>query len=96
MDKAINNLALSVLRRFIEKTDLDFRNSPGRLKKYHVKSVHKRTLMTIFGSLTFERTFYTDKCTRLPYAYVWMDDFFGFEKYGRFDLYISSNIWTIL
>ena len=68
VDKATNNLALSVLRRFIEKTDMDFRNSPERLKKYHVKSVHNRTLVTVFGPLTFERTFYVDKYTMLPYA----------------------------
>ncbi|MDD4544157.1 MAG: hypothetical protein PHY13_10350, partial [Clostridia bacterium] len=28
VDNATNNLALSILRRFIEKTDLEFRNSP--------------------------------------------------------------------
>lgn len=90
VDNATNNLALSILRRFIEKTDLEFRNSPERIKKYHVKSTHKRTIMTVFGPLTFNKTFYTDKYSKRPYCYV--DDFFGFEKYGRFDIHVKSLV----
>ena len=88
VDNATNNLALSVIRKIIEDVDMSFRNNPERLKKYHVKSFHKRTLMTIFGPLTFSRTFYADKHTKQSYSYT--DDFFGFEKYGRFDMDVKS------
>lgn len=46
--------------------------------------------MTVFDPLTFNKTFYTDKCSSRPYCYV--DDFFGFEKYGRFDIHVKSLV----
>lgn len=90
VDIATNDLALNILKRFIEKIDLGFRKNPKRLETYHVKSAHQRTIMTIFGPLTFERTFYVDKYTKKSYAYV--DEFFGFEKYERFDLHVKSLV----
>lgn len=90
VDQATNDLALAILKRLIENADQAFRYSPSRLDKYHVKSTHQRTIMTIFGALTFKKTFFVNKYTKAPYAYV--DEFFGFQKYDRFDLNIKSLI----
>lgn len=90
VDIATNDLAVNIIKTFIEKTDQDFRDNPKRLETYHVKSKHQRTIMTIFGPLTFERTFYVNKRTKESYVYV--DDFFGFERYERFDLHVKSLV----
>ncbi len=89
-DHATNQLALNILRRLIETADQKFRDEPMRKQKYHIKAKHQRTITTIFGSLTFEKTFYENKFTKKPYVYV--DDFFGFEKYQRFDLFVKSLV----
>ena len=90
IDDSTINLALSDLKDYIEAIDMEYRNSIERLSKYHIKSHHERTVMTIFGPLTFKKTFYIDKQTKESYSYI--DDYFGFEKYARIDIHVKSLI----
>lgn len=55
---------------FLEKMDLNFRNSPGRTKSYYVKQTRSRTIITMYGEITYERTEYTSRLDNKPYIYV--------------------------
>lgn len=61
IDALSRNTSLYQMRVVIEQADLRFRNSPGRTDRYYVKQTRERTLMTLFGELTFKRTEYIDR-----------------------------------
>src|SRR5699024_2228980 len=55
-----------------------------RKDKFYInKSNVPRTLITIFGTITFNRTLYQDKITGEFYFYL--DDILGFEAYKNYD-----------
>lgn len=54
----------------IEKADHQFRCSPGRIAHYYVKQTRSRTIITIFGEITFKRTEYQHRDTKEPYCYI--------------------------
>ncbi len=54
----------------IEKADLLFRHSPDRIHRYYVKQTRPRTIITIFGEITFRRTEYVCRHTGKPYCYI--------------------------
>ena len=58
------------IRFFLEKMDKDFRNSPGRTKDYYVKNTRERTIVTMFGEITYKRTIYKDRLSGSSYCYV--------------------------
>lgn len=55
---------------FLEKMDLNFRNSPGRTKNYYVKQTRFRTIITMYGEITFRRTEYISRINGKPYIYI--------------------------
>lgn len=55
---------------FLEKMDLSFRNSPGRTKNYYVKQTRFRTIITMYGEITFRRTEYISRINGKPYIYI--------------------------
>ena len=55
---------------FLEKMDLVFRNKPGRVNDYYVKQTRKRTIITMYGEITFKRTEYISRLDKKPYIYV--------------------------
>lgn len=61
-----------------------------RKRKYHIKSHHYRTIMTVFGEIKFKRTFYISKINGKSFCYL--DRFLGLPKYDYFDPYIKSEI----
>ncbi len=54
----------------IEKADLLFRTSPGRIQRFYVKQTRSRSIITIFGEITFKRTEYQRRDTKEPYCYI--------------------------
>jgi hypothetical protein len=90
VDNTLSELARKTVKAFFEKLDYDFRYSFGRTSNYHVSTVHPRTLMTIFGLITYERTFYKNVHTKESYCHV--DSFLGLRKYDHFDPYIKSLV----
>lgn len=65
-EEFVRKLIVSLL----EKMDLDFRNSPGRSSSYYVKQTRYRTIVTMYGVITFKRTEYLDRLNNRPYIYV--------------------------
>lgn len=67
---------------FLEKMDEDFRNSPDRTKDYYVNNTRERTIVTMYGEITYKRTIYKDRLNNSSYCYV--DEKLGIKRYTRY------------
>lgn len=90
LGNALHQLALSSLKHTLEQMDLQFRLSPGRSDRYYVKQTRSRTILTLYGELTYRRTEYIDRHTHQPFCYV--DRKLGFRKHERFDCCIQALV----
>lgn len=90
MDMMFQRLVIMFMKTFLEKLDFEFKESPGRTKTYHVKSYHKRSIMTVFGLVTYERTFYSNKHSGESYCHV--DSLLGLKKHDHFDPYVKALV----
>lgn len=80
----MNEISSLFFSQLFEKLDKVFENSSKRKENYNInKSNIKRTIVTIFGSITFYRTLYINKTTGEYYFYV--DDVLGLEAYKNYD-----------
>lgn len=70
------------LVEYLEEMDRKFRYSEDRLNKYYVKNTRKRTLVTMYGEITFRRTQYINLSTKKPYCYI--DDKLGIDSRIRY------------
>lgn len=82
----IRNSLISLL----EELDKSYLKSPERKSKYHIKSRHSRTILTIFGEITYSRTFYSSKVNGKSFCYI--DRLLGLKKYDYFDPYIKAEV----
>lgn len=90
LDNSLCNIAKQSLVTIFESIDKSYRNSIERKHKYHIKAHLPRTILTVFGEITFTRTFYTDKHNKGSYCYL--DRFLGLKKHDYFDPYIKATI----
>lgn len=90
LDNKLCEIAIKSLTTIIESIDRGFRNSPERRHRYHIKANTTRTIMTIFGEITYRKTIYSYKYKDGSYCYI--DDYLGLKKYDYFDPYIRSLI----
>lgn len=70
------------LVEYLEEMDRKFRYSEDRLNKYYVKNTRKRTIITMYGEITFRRTEYINLSTKKSYCYV--DDKLGIDSRIRY------------
>ena len=75
----IENLARQILVEYLEKMDKNFKDSLLRKERYYVKDYLPRTLVTMFGEITYHRTIYRDKDNGERYIYV--DRKLGIDPY---------------
>ena len=90
LDSSLCEIAKNSLVTIFETIDKSYSNSIERKHKYHIKAHLKRSILTIFGEITFTRTFYSDKNNNGSYCYL--DRFLGLKKYDYFDPYIKATI----
>ena len=90
LDNSLCEIAKNSLVTIFETIDKSYSNSIERKHKYHIKAHHKRTILTIFGEITFSRTFYSDKNGKGSFCYL--DRFLGLKKHDYFDPYIKATI----
>lgn len=90
LDESLCQIAKSSLISIFEAIDKSYSNSTERKAKHHIKAHISRTILTIFGEVTFKRTFYTDKFNNGSFCYL--DRFLGLKRYDYFDSYIKSSI----
>ena len=88
-----NNMSLfmcNALINLLEEIDKNYCKSLERKRKYHIKYKASRTILTIFGEITYFRYFYKSKVNGTCYCYV--DRLLGLKKYDYFDPYIKAEI----
>lgn len=90
LDESLCKIAKDTLITTFEALDKSYSNSIDRKRKYDIKSHHCRTILTIFGEITFTRTFYKSKLDNKLYCYV--DRLLGLHKYDYFDPYLKALI----
>jgi len=89
-DKELKNKALTLIKKVFETADYIFRHSKERRQSYYVKQTRNRTIITVFGDLTYCRTEYRDRRNKTPFCYV--DWKFGIGKWERYDSCIQAMI----
>ena len=87
-DALCKGISGDLLKRVFEKMDEAFLNSPSRKERYYVKQYRERTIITIFGPVTYKRHEYQDKTTKDPFIYV--DRKIGLFKRQRYDIVIYA------
>lgn len=90
LDNTLCDIAKNSLVSIFEAIDKSYCDSIDRKRKYHVKAHLSRTILTIFGEITFKRTFYTDRYNKGSFCYL--DRFLGLKKHDYFDPYIKATI----
>ena len=90
LDNTLCSIAKQSLVNCFESIDNAFKVSLDRKRKYEIKSYHPRTILTIFGEITFYRTFYKSKLNNMNYCYI--DRFLGLHKYDYFDPYLKALV----
>jgi len=90
LDERICDIARKSLETMFNSIDHGFKNSPERRHRYHIKAHCQRTIMTIFGEITYNKTIYQHKHTYKTYCYI--DDYLGLKKYDYFDPYIKACV----
>lgn len=81
-------LAAGIVKKTLERMDREFRTSPGRSKRYYVKNTRDRTLITLFGEVTYLRTEYMDRHTKNSFVYV--DEEIGLYRRQRYDSVVAA------
>ena len=76
------NLARIMIVNYLEKLDRDFMNCSFRKEKYLIKDHRPRTIITMYGEITYKRTIYIDKDTKERFVYV--DSKMGIAKRIRY------------
>jgi len=89
-DDALCSCFREAFIKLIDEIDSCYRKSLDRKRKYHVKDYCSRTILTIFGEITYSRTFYKSKLSGKSFCYV--DRLLGLRKYDFFDPYIKAEI----
>lgn len=81
-----------LIKALIEKMDLDFRNSPLRKERYYVKQTRQRSILTMYGLITFKRTEYIDRITNDSFIYI--DNKLHIESRIRYAPDIRAKIYS--
>lgn len=83
------NLIIKIIEETLEEYDLAFKNSSLRALKYRInKSSVPRTITTIFGEITFKRTYYESKFDGS--LHFLLDEELGLKKYDKYDHIVKS------
>ena len=90
ISKVLQELGRNQIIEMINKMDLEFRNSPNRLKSFYVKDTRERTIITPLGVITYRRTIYQSRSTKKCFTYV--DRKLGLPRYDKYDPCIKSMI----
>jgi len=87
----VNSIGLDTTSAIIGELNKIIKDSPERKGKYHVhKRNAKRSLITRFGELEFERTYFKN-VKENSYVHI-LDEILGIEKYERIEGNLKGNI----
>lgn len=82
------NIARNLIQKILETVDYNYYISEERKERYYVKVRRKRTIITMFGEVTYTRTIYSDKLYGNCYTYV--DRVLGIDRYIHYTNDVAS------
>ena len=87
----VNSIGIDTLSAIIEELNQQIKEARERKGKYYVqRNNDKRTLVTRFGLLEFERTYYKNNKEN-KYTYI-LDELLGIEKYEKIEGNLKGEI----
>lgn len=90
LDKDIKETILNILKECISILDNLYVNSLERKRQFNISNRNvPRSIVTVFGILEFERTYYYDKHDKNKYFYF-IDTLFNFNAYERYDKLVKG------
>lgn len=90
-EKDVYNLLNHSIKCIVETLDNQFKKSEERISKWNInKSNVTRTITTIYGDITFNRTYYESKNKEEKFFYI--DKLLGLEQYKRYDPIIRGYV----
>lgn len=90
LDSFNHSFITNVIKLYFEYIDDVFFNTKYRKSFCTSKGFYKRTVLTLFGEITFKRRYYYDKNTKERFFFT--DYFFNLPKRKYFDPYVCSEI----
>jgi len=91
----LDGFLLKIVRKTIisafESIDFKFKHSIRRKELYYTKGLYPRTIMTLFGEITFEREYYVPK-DRNTDGFFYVDQLFSLPKRDYYDPMIKAYI----
>ena len=90
LDKFNTNLITNVIKAYFEYVDDAFFHSDYRRKYCSSKGFYERTILTLFGEITFKRRYYYDKLKKDRFFFP--DLYLNFPKRKYFDPFICAEI----
>lgn len=84
IERKIRELGILIISTTFEELDEQFKNSHERLERYVVnKSNVERTIITVFGALTYKRTYYKSRLDGT--SHFLLDEAFSIPQYDHYD-----------
>ena len=80
----------NIIKEYLEYIDEQFFNTTYRKQFCESKGFYKRTILTLFGEITFKRRYYFDK--KYNDRFFFTDFFLGLPKRKYFDPFVCSEI----
>lgn len=90
LDSFNHSLITNIIKAYFEYIDEIFFNTSYRKNFCSSKGFYKRTILTLFGEVTFKRRYYFDSKTNERFYFT--DYFFNLPKRKYFDPFICSEI----
>ena len=90
LDSFNSSLIVDIIKSYFEYIDEVFFNTSYRKKFCISKGFYQRTILTLFGEITYKRRYYYDKKTNEWFYFV--DYFLNLPKRKYFDPFICSEI----
>lgn len=78
------------ITEYLAYMDYQFRYCAHRTEKFYVKDYKPRTIITMFGEITYYRTIYWDRHKKCRYTYV--DERLGIDKWIRFTNDVAAYV----
>ncbi|MEG1351363.1 MAG: UPF0236 family protein [Bacilli bacterium] len=80
----------NIMIKMFETLDFSYKKSFARKQRYYInKSNVPRTIITIFGEISFKRTYYINKFSNDKYFYL--DQLIGLVKYDHYDPIVKAK-----
>jgi hypothetical protein len=91
IDDNLKELGRELVKYVLEESDKMIKALPERKKSWVVHGNEKKTLITEFGAVEYERTYYKSKANK-GFTYL-VDEHFGIEKYQRIDKGLTALVY---